>query len=145
MVMKKVLYILIFFFFILSVPTESFAQCNPASLSKECITKIQDGFIFVKSFNVDGQQGAKEKVEYSYVMTRDTQYFMNVCTPEEDSDGIIVTIYDSKRNPVSTNYADGKFFPALIFECKATGIYYIVYTFQDSKHYCGGSALPFKK
>ncbi len=143
--MKKVINILVILFYTTTLHSEAFAQCNPSEYSQQCISKIQDGFIFVKSFNVDGQDGAKEKVQYSYVMTRDTQYFMNICTAEEDGDGIIITIYDSKRNPVSTNYANGKFFPALIFECKATGIYYITYTFQESKHFCGGSVLAFKK
>ena len=143
--MKKVFYILIALFTILIFNQRITAQCNPSGFSQECISKIQDGFIFVKSFNVDGQQGAKQKVEYSYVMTKDTQYFMNICTAESDTDGIVVTIYDSKRNPVSTNYANGKFFPALIFECKATGIYYITYTFRESKNHCGGSILAFKK
>ncbi len=121
------------------------AQCNPSEYSQECIPKIQDGFIFYKSFNIDGQNGAKEKVEYSLVFTKDTQYYLNICTAEENTDGIVVTIYDSKRNQVSTNFANGKFFPGIIFQCNSTGIYYISYTFRASKNYCGGSVLAFKK
>ena len=121
------------------------AQCDFQVQSQNCIAEIQDGFIYVKSFNVNGQNGNKQKIEYSYVMTRDTQYYINICTAEDDTDGIIITIYDSNRNPVSTNYADDKFFPALIFQCSATGIYYITYTFKDSKNYCGGSSLAFRK
>jgi hypothetical protein len=132
------------FFFIL-FEKQSFAQCDYNIQTEECLAKIQDGFIYVKSFPVDGRNGMKEKVEYSYVMTRDTQYYLNLCTPENDADGIIITIYDSERNPVSTNYADGRFFQALIYQCSATGIYYISYTFNGSKNYCAGSTLSFKK
>jgi hypothetical protein len=130
---------------ILPAVTPVKAQCNYHAQTQECISKIHDGFIYVKSFPVDGKNGSKEKIEYSYVMTRDTQYFLNVCTPEKDTDGIIVTIYDFERNPVSTNYSDGRFFDALIFQCNATGIYYITYTFNGSKNYCAGSTLSFKK
>ena len=123
----------------------AYAQCDFNKQSQECISKVHDGFIYIKSFEVDGQNGKKEKVEYSYVMAKETQYYMNICTPGNDPDGIIVTIYDAQRNPVSTNYADGKFYEALIFQCNATGIYYISFTFNGSVNYCGGGVLAFKK
>jgi len=135
--------ILVFIIFLTGMHV--YAQCENNTQTRECISKIQNGFIYVKSFPIDGKNGLKEKVEYSYVMTRDTQYYLNLCTPENDADGIIITIYDSERNPVSTNYADGRFFLALIFQCNATGIYYISYTFDGSKNYCAGSTLAFKK
>ncbi len=121
------------------------AQCDFNTQSQECISKVHDGFIYIKSFEVDGQNGLKEKVEYSYVMTKETQYYMNICTPGNDPDGITVTIYDAQRNPVSTNYANGKYYEALIFQCNATGIYYISFTFNESVNYCGGGVLAFKK
>jgi hypothetical protein len=121
------------------------AQCDFNSQSQRCIQNLHDGFIYIKSFEVDGLNGEKEKIEYSYVMTRDTQYYLNICTPEADLDGIIVTIYDSQRNAVSSNYTDGKFYEALIFQCSATGIYYITFTFNGSKNFCGSSVLAFKK
>jgi len=130
---------------LLNLGTTVLAQCDFQIQSQNCISKIKDGFIYVKSFNVNGQKGSKQKIEYSYVMTKDTQYYLNICTSEEDTDGIIITIYDSNRNPVSTNHAENKFFPALIFQCGATGIYYITYTFKNSKNFCGGSTLAFKK
>ncbi len=123
----------------------SYAQCNAEGLANSCIPKMQDGFTFLKTFKVDGQGGAKSKVEFSYVFSKGTQYFLNICSDGEGTDGIIVTMYDSKRQVVSTNYNKGKFYPALIYPCNATGIYYISFTFKDSKNYCGGSVLGFKR
>jgi hypothetical protein len=128
-----------------NINLQVYAQCDFNDQSQECIKKLQDGFIYIKSFEVDGRNGEKDKIEYSYVMTRDTQYYLNICTPAGNNDGIVITIYDSRRNPVSTNFTDGKFYQALIFQCSATGIYYITYTFEGSENFCGGSVLAFKK
>lgn len=125
--------------------TDVNAQCAADAQANACISKLQDGFTFLKTFKVDGQQGAKAKVEYSYVFSKDTQYFLNVCNDGAGTDGIIVTMYDSKRQMVSTNFNNGKFYPGLVYPCNATGIYYITFTFQDSQNHCGGSVLGFKR
>ena len=52
------------------------AQCNADALAQNCVPKLQDGFTFLKTFKVDGLGGAKNKVEYSYVFSKDTQYFI---------------------------------------------------------------------
>ncbi|MCG8309208.1 MAG: hypothetical protein MI975_17580 [Cytophagales bacterium] len=121
------------------------AQCASEVQANACISKLQDGFTFLKTFKVDGQGGAKSKVEYSYVFSKDTQYFLNICNDGTATDGIVVTMYDSKRQMVSTNFNNGKFYPGLVYPCNATGIYYITFTFQDSQNYCGGSVLGFKR
>ena len=121
------------------------AQCNAEALATSCISNLQDGFTFLKTFKVDGQSGAKKKVEYSYVFSKDTQYYLNICCKNEGTDGIVVTMYDSKRHIVSTNFNNGKFYAGLIYPCNATGIYYITFTFNNSQAHCGGSVLGFKR
>jgi hypothetical protein len=121
------------------------AQCNTTELSKNCIESIQEGFIFIKNFSVDGQDGQIQKLEYSYIFAKDTKYFLNLVNSEGSSDGIVVTISDSRRKEITRNYVNGKFFPAIIFDCKSTGIYYLTYTFEGSGSDCASSALAFKK
>ena len=121
------------------------AQCASEAQANACISNLQDGFTFLKTFKVDGQGGAKAKVEYSYVFSKDTQYFLNVCNDGTATDGIVVTMYDSKRQMVSTNFNNGKFYSGLVYPCNATGIYYITFTFQESQNHCGGSVLGFKR
>jgi hypothetical protein len=120
-------------------------QCDPKLYTTKCVNEVKEGFTFLKSFNVDGKNGTREKVEYSYVFSKDTQYYLNICDEGGMTDGIVVTIYDAKRRVASTNFANEKIFPGIIFACKSTGIYYITFTFDNAESYCGGSVLAFKK
>ena len=123
----------------------SLAQCSSEAQASACISQLQDGFTFLRSFKVDGKNGAKPRVEYSYVFSKDTQYYINICSDGPSTDGIIITMYDANRNMVTTNYKDGKFYPGLIYPCNASGIYYLTFTFRDSQNHCGGSVLGFRR
>lgn len=143
--MKKAL-LITFFASILSAGTINLnGQCNPDNFANACIPKLASGFNFLKSYKVDGESGAKEKVEYSYVFTKGTQYMINLCANGAATDGIVVTLFDSGRNKVATSKINGQFISAIAYPCNATGIYYIQYTFDGSTGKCGGSALGFKR
>lgn len=121
----------------------SHGQCNAESLSTQCIPKLETGYNFLKSYKIEKQ--GKEYVEYSYVFTKGTQYMINLCAPGENAQGIIVTLYDSKRNKVASSKVDNQYITAIAYPCNNTGIYYIQYTFDDSTRACAGSALGFKR
>lgn len=142
--MKNLTYfvVAVLFFFAAS---EVNAQCNPDTHTNACIPKLSQGFNFLKSYKVDGQGGNKTKVEYSYVFTKGTQYMLNVCGPGGSNDGIIINLYDSKRNLVGSSVHNGQQLAAFVYPCSTTGIYYITYTFDGSNEFCGGSALGFKR
>jgi hypothetical protein len=141
-VMKK----LFFAVLILAVTSQySQAQCNADDFTSQCIPKLADGFNFLKGYKIDGRGGERDKIEYSYVFTKGTQYMINVCSPGESVDGIVINLFDSRRNRVATSSIDGQVASAIAFPCNATGIYYISYAFESSTQYCGGSALGFSK
>ncbi len=117
--------------------------CDSESFANACIPKLAGGFNFLKSYKVDGI--AKDKVEYSYVFTKGTQYLINLCANGTATDGIVVSIFDKERNKVATSKVNGQFISAIAYPCNATGIYYIQYTFDDPSGHCGGSALGFKR
>lgn len=123
--------------------SDATAQCNAENLSTQCIPKLASGFNFLKSYKVE--KSGKEYIEYSYVFTKGTQYMINICAPDQNSDGIIVSLYDSKRNKVASSKVDDQYISAIAYPCNSTGIYYIQYTFDDEASYCGGSALGFKR
>ncbi len=125
--------------------SELIGQCDPENFSNTCIPKLASGFNFLKSYKIDGEDGSKEKVEYSYVFTKGTQYMINICATGTETDGIVVTLFDSGRNKVATSKINGQFISAIAYPCNATGIYYIQYTFDGSGSKCGGSALGFKR
>jgi hypothetical protein len=143
--MKKAISITLLMFIIAAGSVELNGQCNPDNFANACIPKLASGFNFLKSYKVDGAGGTKDKVEYSYVFTKGTQYMINLCAAGAATDGIIVTIFDSGRNKVASSKINGQFISAIAYPCNATGIYYIQYTFDGSAGKCGGSALGFKR
>lgn len=139
--MKKIL--LLSLFIVTTVSRISFAQCNTEQLCNDCIPKLSSGFNFLKTYKV---QGGAEKVEYSYVFTKGTQYMITVCEPSVNTNStIVVTLFDAQRNKVASNKVNGSLIPAIAYPCNATGIYYLQYTFEDASTRCAGSALGFKK
>jgi hypothetical protein len=140
--MKKLAFFLTAIFFLTS---NSFAQCDTTDKLKACAPNPNTGYTLIKSFHVDGEGGSKAKIEYSYVFTKGTKYLVNVCGAAETPDGVVVTIYDKYRNKVASNLLEGDIVAAISYPCSATGIYYITYTFQESKEYCGGSTIGFKR
>ncbi|HNP18233.1 MAG TPA: hypothetical protein PKL31_07370 [Fulvivirga sp.] len=142
--MKKALFTFFVAGLFLMAGTAS-AQCNPEQYTNTCIPKLASGFNFLKSYKIDGQAGAKTKVEYSYVFTKGTQYMINVCATGDATDGIIVSLFDSNRNQVASSKINNQFISAIAYPCNTTGIYYIQYTFDKSAEFCGGSALGFKR
>lgn len=121
------------------------AECDADNLSNACIPKLSSGFNFLKSYKIDGDGGNKDKIEYSYVFTKGTQYMINLCAGGNSPDGLVVSLYDSKRNKVASSKVNDQYISAIAYPCNATGIYYIQYTFDGSATYCGGSALGFKR
>ena len=140
------------FILLMGLFVNSNAQCDTEQYTDNCLGELKSGYTFVKSFKIDGKSGKKDKVETSYVFAKGTKYYLNVCSgafdpnlKEEDSDGIVVSLYNGKRKLVGTNFVAGKFYQGINFPCNATGIYYITYTFKDSEEFCGGSVLGFKR
>jgi hypothetical protein len=135
------------FIFILSVfifsTLDVIAQCNAQNLSDQCIPKLTPGFNFLKSYKIE--KAGKEFVEYSYVFTKGAQYMINICAETANTDGIVVSIFDSNRNKVGTSKVNGQLYTNITYPCNTTGIYYIQYTFDGSTKNCGGSVLGFKR
>lgn len=121
------------------------AQCDASKKAAGCAPNPNSGYTLIKTFEVDGKGGSKAKVEYSYVFTKGTKYLVNVCGGSDTPDGVVVTLYDKYRNKVASNFVNGDVVKAISYPCSATGIYYITYTFEQSKQYCGGSTIGFKR
>ena len=66
---SKISFSLFLVLFIIFPHLKMIAQCDPGSLSRECINKISEGFIYLKSFSIDGQENSEEKIEYTVVMS----------------------------------------------------------------------------
>lgn len=124
--------------------TKSFSQCNNDEFVNASVASLTPGYSFLKSYKISGEKDL-EKVEFSYVLTKGTQYILNLKDKNATTPSTIVTLYDSKRNKIATNKISGQIAPAIAFACGATGIYYITYTFEASSERCAGSSLGFKR
>jgi hypothetical protein len=143
--MKISFVVIVLLAFSLISATTASETCNSEGLANECVPKLTTGFNFLKSYKIDGV--SKDKVEFSYVFTKGTQYLINLCanTSASPTDGIVISIFDKDRNKVASNKISGQYVSAISFPCNATGIYYIQYTFDDPSGHCGGSAMGFKR
>jgi hypothetical protein len=117
----------------------SSAQCK----ADECVAKLSNGYTFLKTYQME-QVGAQ--TEYSYVFSKDTNYMLVLCHKDGSTELAIVTLYDSNRKEIASNVEKktGKRFPAIAYNCKATGIYYMKFTFSEASECCV-SVLAFKK
>ncbi len=131
-------------FALLSTESAS-AQCNAELYNNKCLQKLQGGYTFVKSYRIDGKNGARKKIEYTCVLSKDTNYQLQVQSKDGAAVGIIGTLYDSKRNRKASTYYNNKFYEEVTYKCRATGIYYLTFTFKDSKSYCGAAVLGFRR
>ncbi|MBX2840569.1 MAG: hypothetical protein KTR26_02265 [Flammeovirgaceae bacterium] len=142
--MKKVIIagiVLITSFFLNS----AFAQCNSELYVNKSMKSLESGFQFSKSYRIDGRGGTRKKVEYTCVFSKDTNYQIRISGKDGSAQGLIGTLYDSKRNKMVSSFYNNKFLEGWTFKCRATGIYYLSFTFQNSKSYCGAAVLAFRR
>ena len=114
------------------------AQCK----ADDCVAKLTGGYTFLKSYQIDK---TCEQAEFSYVFSKDTNYMLSMCN-KDGTQNIVVNLYDANKKEIATNFdkKSGKFYPAIVYGCRSTGIYYIKFTF-NVKPDCFASVLAFKK
>lgn len=121
------------------------AQCNAELYNNRCLRALPPEFTFVKSYRIDGRGGTRRKIEYTCVFSKDTNYMIYISGKDGSAQGIISTLYDSRRNKLVSSYINGKFIEQWTYKCRATGIYYLTFTFKDSNSYCGAAVLGFSR
>lgn len=137
--MKKLIFVILLTHGVFS----GISQCDADRYANDCVSGLAEGFNFLKSYHINGEPDL-EKVEYSYVFTKGTQYALKVCDSNSKV-GLVATIFDGKRNKIASNKIKDQVVGAIAFPCNATGIYYIQFTFDTLAARCGGSALSFKR
>jgi hypothetical protein len=116
------------------------AQCT----TEICAAKLADGFTFLKGYQL--QVATVHEVEYSYVFSKGTSYQLVICNQDGTSKDIEVTLYDSQRHKLISNFdkETNKYYGALIYDCQTTGIFYMKYTYKN-KPTCCNAVLAFKR
>jgi hypothetical protein len=120
------------------------AQCSFDKYTQKGIKMLNqdhDGFVFLKSYEVDGAEGKK----YSQILTQGTNYLIALSNNDVHCKGIYISIYDSNNNLVGTSLVNGKFYPSLLFQCKGTGVYQLKFGFEDTSEHCAAAVLGMKR
>ena len=124
----------------------AFAQCTTEEFEKKCVDKVnQLGFTFLKSYKIDGEN--KTKIEYQYIFTKGSNYLVTIASKDTDNKGVVLNLYDSNRKLVVSNHENEtkKYMAGLSYACNTTGIYYLSFTFENTRDKCAASVLGFKK
>lgn len=143
--MKKFLFIASALLLTVVFVNQSSAQCNAELYINKSMKSLSPGFQFLKSYRIDGRGGTRKKIEYTCVLSKDTNYQINITGKDGGSNGLIATLYDAKRNRLISSYYNNKFLPGVVYKCRSTGIYYLSFTFKDSQSYCGAAVMGFRR
>jgi hypothetical protein len=131
--------------------SEAVVTCDTKKYKEDCTSKIPQGYTFLKSYSVDGKNGDQKQVSYSYIFSKNTSYLIILANSHAQNKGFLVELYDSNRRKLASSYLTAssgraaKYYPALAYQCQATGIYHLVFKFEDTQDYCAGSVLAFKR
>jgi len=121
------------------------AQCDDPDFIDGCGQQLK-GYTLLKSYKVDSKDLKNGKaVQYSYIFSKNTTYYLSVCSSDQSSK-MIVNLYDKSKRILATNYdkRTKKHYPALIYRCTSTGSYYLTFEFANHSG-CGVGVLGFIK
>lgn len=137
--MKKFIKISTLLIGLIIVHTVAQGQCKP----DECISKMGAGYTFLKTYQMEK---IGDEMEHSYVLSKETNYMLVLCNKDGGAKNVEVTLYDSSHKTIASNYdkKNDKYFAAIAYNCKSTGMYYLKFHFND-KSECCISVLAFKR
>lgn len=115
-------------------------KCESEDFLDECSAVIR-GFRFLKAHKISVAKPSEE-VEYKSVFSKGSTYILTACNGGGGE--MVVTLYDRNKKKIMSNYVQGKHYPAITYNCAATGVYYLKYSFQDNGN-CGVGLIGFKK
>jgi hypothetical protein len=119
------------------------SDCNFEYYNRK-VNQYLKGYSYLRSYKLDNTKSTEH--EFSYMFSVNTTYKIAIAGAEKESD-VLVSIYDSKRNLLFSNLDNNqnRYFQSIGFECTATAVYYIRYSFKSAKSKCATSVISFKK
>ena len=118
---------------------------DPEALLNKCAPSLEE-FVFITTFKINSEKEG-DKTNYSYVLSRGTNYKIVVCEQGNDGNKMVVNFYDRNKKLVASNYlkSSKKYFPSISYNCQVTGVYYVEAFFEGEKKGFGLNILGFKK
>lgn len=129
-----------------SKPKIEVFACDAKAYKDKCVEEIPEGYTFLKSYTLDGQNGARRKIQNSYIFSKNTQYLLLINNGGANKvNGLKVTIYDSNRRKIAESYANNRFYSGVGYKCNVTGIYHFEFEYVERSNFCGAGVLTFKR
>lgn len=121
--------------------------CQAKQMVRKGIGLLPKGFTFLKGYPVNGKNGKKRRIEYSYILSRNSKYLISLATKNNKSDGLKITLLNSRKKVLATSFVEGKYYDGIQYTCRKTGIYYIRFNYDSkkAKDYCSGGILSFRR
>ncbi len=124
--------------------TNIYAQCTFEKYTQKGIKMLSqehEGFTFLKSYEIAGAEGKK----FSYIFTQGTSYLITLANNDVHSNGIYLSVYDSNDKLITTSKMNDKFYSAIQFNCKGTGVYQLKFNFEGANEHCAVAVLGMKR
>jgi hypothetical protein len=124
------------------------AQCDVTEYTNKCAERLKpQGYKYLKSYKLDFLNGSKKQIMYSYVFSNNTMYRITLANSDKNNRGLFVTLLDFEKKPLASSYIEKekKYMPAIDIKCTRTGIYYLAYSINAGKDFCGSSVIGFKR
>lgn len=127
------------------IANTSFAQCDLNLITKDAESRIGK-FIEIKSYKFDQELlKLSKEIEQSYVFGKDKEYVFSLNSDKGNAPKIIITLYNSNKKPIASNYNEktGTYASTFYYKCPATKLYYITFSVKDEST-CAACVIGFK-
>jgi len=120
-------------------------QCEEDAFLDNCSVTLDD-YTYIRSYDAIEVEGSTNyPYSNAYMFGKGTEYIITACD-QDNGQKIIVKLYNRSRKLVASNYNEdtGKHYPKIIFQCSATGVFFIQTLVSIKEGGCGISMLGFK-
>jgi hypothetical protein len=119
-------------------------NCNATAYTDKCKEQIPERFTYLRNYPLDFA-GGKNKIQYNYIFSKDNKYVIILANDSPKLEGLIITIFDSNHKQLATNFVNNKYYTTIMYECKATGNYYMTFTNSSQNATCAAAVLAFQR
>ncbi len=119
-------------------------ECNFEFQKQKAMRMIPQGFFYTHTLPCFNESNPNKQIRATCLLFKNRTYCIAVSRKEKESEGIIATLFDDKKNVITSTLLSNKNYEKIFFECKNSGLYYLQISFKDNKSYCGYAVVGVK-
>lgn len=140
----------IFLLVVVLIAQKTSAQCGVTKLVDSCSVMPKE-FMFSKSrvIEIKNKKDAKGAI-YSMILTKGQNYLITICEGGKsfNKGRMVIDLLDAKDRLITSSYdpKQKKYYNKIVFNCNASGMYYLAYGFDGPENIgCGVSSIGIEK